>query len=150
MNLRLWTVAAVIAVMLSGMLSGLLLSQTAEPELGSVCVAPLEKELGRGSAPGLFCESEKFSLQIDSEPAAAFQRNSEQNGKRRVGKSLKVDGLDTTARHRVVIYCNGKPQQSFSFRFSEFKTKQLCLFINDFYKTAQLWDAKRAPWCRCK
>jgi hypothetical protein len=146
MNLRLCAVAAVIAVMLSGVIFG----QTAEPESGSLCVAPvLEKPDGR-SAPGLFCEPEKLSFKIDLQPAASFQLISEQHGKYRIGKSLRIDGLDTATRHRVVIYCNGKPQQSFAFRFSDFKTKQLCLFLNDLYKTAQLWEAKQCPWCKCK
>jgi hypothetical protein len=146
MNLDRWTVATLIAFVLSGVS----FSQTAEPELGSVCVAPLDSKLSRVAAPELFCESEKFSFQIDSQPAASFQRDSAKDGKHRVGKSLKVDGLDTTTRHKVVIYCDGKPHQSFAFRFSDFKTRQLCLFISDFYKTAQLWEAKGSPWCKCK
>ena len=44
-----------------------------------------------------------------------------------------------------MVLCNGKPQQSFRFRFSEFKTKELCLFINDLYQTAQLWEARKSP-----
>jgi hypothetical protein len=61
-----------------------------------------------------------------------------------------VDGLDISARHRVVVYCDKKPQQSFSFRFSEFKAKRLCLFLNDLYETVQLWEPSQAPWCKCK
>jgi hypothetical protein len=66
--------------------------------------------------------------------------------------SAQIDGLDLAAAHRVVIYCRNKPQQSFRFRFSEFKGTHLCLFINDMYKTAQLWDPLQgaAPWCKCK
>lgn len=66
--------------------------------------------------------------------------------------SAEINGLDLAAVHRVVISCKGKPQQSFKFRFSEFKGTHLCLFINDMYKTAQLWDPKEssAPWCKCK
>jgi len=63
---------------------------------------------------------------------------------------VKIDALDAAAAHRVVISCNGKPQQSFRFRFSDFKTRELCLFINDFCKTAQLWESKGTPWCKCK
>ena len=42
-----------------------------------------------------------------------------------------------------MISCDGKPQQSFSFRFAELKTNDLCLFINDLYKTAQLREAPK-------
>ena len=41
--------------------------------------------------------------------------------------------LDVSATHRVVVFCNGKPQQSFKFRFAEFKSAKLCLFLNDLY-----------------
>jgi len=137
------------AVAIAVMLSGVMLGQTAEPESGSVCVAPVPEKPDKRSAPGLFCESEKLSFKIDTQPAASFPFISEQRGTYRIGKRLRVDGLDTAARHRVVVYCNGKPQQSFTFRFSEFKTRQLCLFLNSLYKTAQLWDAKQCPWCKC-
>jgi hypothetical protein len=50
----------------------------------------------------------------------------------------------------VVVLCNHKPLQSFAFLFSEFKTKELCLFLNDLYRTVQLWESKSAPWCKCK
>jgi hypothetical protein len=66
-----------------------------------------------------------------------------------INKSVKIEILDPIARHRVVVLCNGKPQQSFTFRFSEFKTGQLCLFLNDLYKTVQLSEAKECPWCKC-
>jgi hypothetical protein len=67
-----------------------------------------------------------------------------------IKENVKIEALDVTVTHRVVVFCDGKPQQSFKFRFSEFKTSELCLFINDMYKTAQLWDSKGAPWCKCK
>jgi len=65
-------------------------------------------------------------------------------------ESMKVDGLSTTARHRVVIYRAGKAQQSFTFRFSDFESSSPCLFLNDLYWTAQLWERKKAPWCKCR
>jgi len=127
---------AVAAVLFSGMLSG----QSLGSESTSVCIAPvLEVPDGR-SAPGLFCESANLSLRIDRQQPLPWP----------ISKSVKVETLDPVARHRVVVFCNGKPQQSFTFRFSEFKTGQLCLFLNDLYKTVQLSDAKGCPWCKCK
>jgi len=67
-----------------------------------------------------------------------------------LAESLKIDGLDLSVKHRVVVTCGGKAQQSFEFRHSDYKTTKLCLFINDPYKTAQLWDHKASPWCKCK
>jgi hypothetical protein len=126
-------VSVVIAAIFPGAASG----QAAESETGSVCIAPVFEKPDGMSAPGLFCESAKLSLKIDTQQAVPFPLISEQHGTYQVGKSLKTDGMDTSTRHRVVVYCNGKPQQSFTFRFSDFKTSQLCLFLNDLYKTAQ-------------
>ena len=115
----------------------------AQSEQGSVCVAPVSKGWPQtaGSA-NLICGSNNFSLKIDSQKVLSWPTK----------ESVKIDGLDISIRHRVVVYCDGKPQQSFSFRFADFKTTELCLFLNDLYKTAQLWDPKQnpAPWCKCK
>jgi hypothetical protein len=115
----------------------------AENETGSVCIAPMlwESQTGnfRLSAPGLYCESAQISLKIDEQVIPSP-----------IKESVKLTGLDLSSRHRVIVFCDHKPQQSFTFRFSDFKMKQLCLFLNGFYLTAQLWEAKRAPWCKCK
>lgn len=108
-------------------------------ESESVCVAPMSWKPLPYSAPGLYCDSEKVSLKIDAQAVPAP-----------INKSVKIAALDPTAPHRVVVLCNGKPQQSFTFRFSEFKTSELCLFLDEAFKTAQLWEAKRCPWCKCK
>ncbi len=92
------------------------------------------------AAPGLICASEKLSFNIDSLPRRTWP----------IKESVKLDGLDLSVNHRVVIFCGDKAQQSFKFRYSEFRTTRLCLFINDLYKTAQLWEDKRSPWCKCK
>ena len=112
----------------------------AEPGTGSICIAPADERPIQASAPGLFCDSEKLSLRIDNQQAVPWPLKG----------SVKVATLDPTIRHRVVVYCAGKAQQSFTFHFSEFKTGELCLFLNGLYKTAQLWEAKGCPWCKCK
>ena len=108
---------------------------------GSVCVAPVPKKpTPYAATPGFFCPSEKLALRIDTLQERSWPIN----------ESVKIDGLGVTIGHRVVIFCDGKPQQSFKFRFSDYKTRQLCLFINDLYKTAQLWESKQSPWCKCR
>jgi hypothetical protein len=114
-------------------------SSSAESESGSVCIAAAFFDPKDVSAPGLYCEPEKFSLKIDGQPMAWP-----------IKEGVKLSGLDLKTRHRVIVLCAQKPQQSFTFRFSEFKTKQLCLFLNSLYRAAQLWEAKGAPWCKCK
>jgi hypothetical protein len=111
----------------------------AESESGSLCIAPAFFDPKNASFPGLYCEAEKFSLKIDTQVMAWP-----------IKESVKLAGLDLNTRHRVIVLCDHKPQQSFTFRFSEFKTKQLCLFLNDLYRTVQLSEAKGAPWCKCK
>lgn len=92
-------------------------------ESKSVCVAPALWKPLPYSAPGLYCASEKVSLKIDAQIVPAP-----------IEKDLKIADLDPTTRHRVVVLCDGKPQQSFTFRFSDFKASLLCLFIDEAYK----------------
>lgn len=131
--MRRKTIALLIVLLLSAQLS-------AGSESGIVCVAPVPEKASPYSAPGFFCESKKLSLKIDEQQAVPWPIN----------ESIAIGSLDLAALHRVVIFCKSKPLQSFKFRFSEFKTRKLCLFINDFYKTAQLWEDKDCPWCKCK
>jgi hypothetical protein len=112
---------------------------SAETGSGSVCIAPVPETVDGRSAPGLSCDPHKLSLKIDNKTMAWSMK-----------ESLKIDALDVAARHRVVVFCDGKPQQAFEFRFSEFKSADLCLFLNDLYRTVQLSEVKRCPWCKCK
>ena len=113
----------------------------AQSEIRSLCVAPNAGETPQrcGGAPGL-CNGGTLSLRIDKQPVQPWPKT----------KCAKIEGLDAATRHRVVVYRAGKAQQSFTFRFSEFKSPTPCLFLNDLYWTAQLWEAKQAPWCKCK
>jgi|SRR5215472_4398310 len=107
---------------------------------GSLCVAPIPEEPpSTAGTPELFCHSGKLSLRIDGLPTTPWPRSD----------SFKFSSLELDRTHRVVVLCDGKAQQSFRFRFSEYKSNELCLFINDLYQTAQLWEAKRSQWCRC-
>jgi hypothetical protein len=114
-------------------------SQSAESDSASLCVAPNSAESVVRCAPGL-CASGKISLKIDDQPVLPWPKV----------ESMKISGLDATTRHRVIIYRAEKPQQSFGFHFSDVKSNRACLFLNDLYWTAQLWNPKQAPWCKCK
>lgn len=105
----------------------------------SMCVAPNDARTPQRCAPGL-CASGPLSFKIDDRPVMQWPKN----------ESVEINDLDATARHRIIIYRAGKPQQSFKFRFSEYSSNRVCLFLNDLYWTAQLWEAKRSPWCKCK
>jgi hypothetical protein len=131
--LRISVTILSVAILLSPALS-------AESSAGSVCISPIPQKPTNTSAPGLSCDAAKLSMKIDAQQQIAWP----------IKDSVKIDSFDVTATHRVVVFCHGKPQQSFKFRFSDFKARELCLFINDMYKTAQLWSSKGAPWCKCK
>jgi hypothetical protein len=115
-------------------------ASTADSQPGSVCVAPIRENPPLGPMPEYVCSSGKRSLRIDNLPAIPWPHE----------ESVKIDNLALAEHHQGVILCDGKPQQSFKFRFAEFKTARLCLTLNDLYGWAQLWDAKRSPWCKCK
>ena len=83
------------------------------------------------------CSSANFSFRIDDGPVQKWPR----------GQPVRAGGLDVAVRHRIRTYCDGKPHQSFSFRYSDYKSTELCLFLNDLYFTPQLWE--RTPICKC-
>ena len=126
-------VLAVLIVVLLSTVSG---AQTVQE---TVCVAPVPVEPPAFSAPGLWC-SGSLSLKIDDRKSVPWPH----------AESLRIEQLDPAQRHRVTVLCDGKSQQSFRFRFSEYKSKDLCLFINDLYQTVQLWESRRSPWCSCR
>jgi hypothetical protein len=105
---------------------------SAQSGSASLCVAPNSAEPAVRCAPGL-CGSGEISLKIDDRPILPWPKV----------ESMKIIGLDAAGKHRVVIYRAGKPQQS--FQFSDFKSNSACLFLNDLYWTAQLWDPQHAP-----
>ena len=59
---------------------------------------------------------------------------------------LKVQGLSFEEEHLVVVYSNGKPLQSFRFRFSDYKETELCLLF-DGYGGPDLRQKRK--WCGC-
>jgi hypothetical protein len=111
------------------------MAQTKSPTL---CIAPNGGATPERCAPDL-CDGGALSLRIDDRPRMEWPKD----------RSVAVTDLDSNIQHRVVVYRAGKAQQSFKFRFSEFESDNLCLFLNDLYWTAQLWESKRSPWCKC-
>ena len=60
---------------------------------------------------------------------------------------LKIDDLSLTEKHLVVVYWSGKAQQSFRFRFTDYKETELCLLF-DGYGGPDLRSMSRL--CHCK
>lgn len=113
----------------------------AQSQSGTVCVAPAP--LGQpvtSPAHELMCHSGNLSLRVDQKQAILWPHKN----------SLRIASLDDTRDHQIRIFCDQKIQQSLSFRFSEFKSNRLCLFISDLYQSAQLWESSRSLSCKCK
>lgn len=139
MNGALLVLSAVLSV------SSCLLAQQGS---GMLCVAPFPKPVCSASgdvclsgAQGFSCASGNVSLKVDSRKAVPWPKKG----------SMSLTGLALDGSHRVVLLCDGKPQQSFKLRLSEFKNNKACLSVNDLYGWVQLWELDRhAPWCKCK
>ena len=115
----------------------------AQHATGSVCVAarvddPFWKQPAISSNGKI--NSFGFRVKIDKRPAAAWPER----------KSLKIDGLDIIERHLAVVLDSvGKPIESVRFRFSDYKSTELCMAY-DGYQGIGLGEAtRRTPWCKC-
>jgi hypothetical protein len=134
-KLRLATTAFLLAVLVCP-------SLWAQSESGWICVSPVP-ERPPSKVQGL-CSSGKLSLKIDTRQTVPWPHK----------ESLKIEALDLTQSHLVAAICDGKPVQSFKFRFSEYKSGELCLTFEDLfdgYEGMRLWEARHATWCKkCK
>ncbi len=119
----------------------LVLSVAAQEEQGSVCVASRADDPWWKVPPPAATDTQGFKVKIDKRPAAAWPAK----------HSLSLDDLSLADRHLLVaVDGSGKPVESVWFRFSDYKSKRLCMTY-DGYQGMQLQDATRhTPWCRCK
>jgi len=115
----------------------------AQQPSGSVCVAaraddPFWKE--SATLPNGQINSHGLKVKIDKRPVTAWPER----------KSLKIEELNTGGRHLlVVIDSSGKPIESVRFKFSDYKSTELCMAY-DGYQGIGLQEAtRRTPWCKC-
>ena len=121
-----------------------LLSQSSATESGSgtVCVASRAATPFRGQVvpPTGEVSSNGLRFRIDKRPSVPWPQR----------ESLKIDELDLSERHLLVVLGNdGKPIESLWFKFSQYKSVDLCMAY-DGYQGVGLQEAKRSPWCKCK
>jgi len=121
-----------------------LISGAAQQGTGSVCVAariddPFWKE--PATLPNGQINSHGLKVRVDTRPVEEWPQR----------KSLKIDGLDTSERHLlVVVDPSGKPIESVRFKFSDYKSTELCMAY-DGYQGIGLQEAtRRTPWCKCR
>jgi hypothetical protein len=116
----------------------------AQQATGSVCVAaraddPFWKE--PATLPNGKINSHGLSVKIDKRPAAAWPDR----------ESLKIDGLDTSERHVLIVLGSGvKPIESVRFKFSEFKSTELCMAYDGYQGIGLQETTRRTPWCKCR
>lgn len=111
---------------------------SAETGTGSICVVPVRRS-EKNLLGQVDCDPVKLSLRIDTRQVVPWPQK----------ESLKVEDLDQIQRHLVAVLCAGKPLQSFKFGFSEFKTRELCLYF-DSYQGVQLQGRNHARRCNCQ
>jgi hypothetical protein len=120
------------------------ISGTAQQGTGSVCVAariddPFFKE--PATLPDGKVNSHGLKVRIDKRPAEEWPQR----------KSLKVDGLDTSERHLLVVLdSSGKPIQSVRFKFSDYKNTDLCMSYDGYQGIGLQEDTRYTPWCKCR
>lgn len=115
----------------------------AQSNRGTVCVAARAETPFRGQVipPVGEISSGGLLVKIDKRQAVPWPQR----------KSLKIDGLGLNERHLLaVIGPNGKSVEAVWFRFSEYKSTELCMAY-DGYQGIGLKEATRqTPWCKCK
>jgi hypothetical protein len=114
---------------------------------GSVCLPSIaeptdeDKSLfhstGRNPPP-------EYSVQIGSGPTVQFLHSP-----KGAGPGILITGIPIDQRHLIRIRHQGKPLESFRFRFDKEDRGKRCLFLETFYLTWQLWAVDRIPPCRC-
>jgi len=65
------------------------------------------------------------------------------------GRGILITTMPVDETYLVRIRHQGKPIESFRFRFDTEDRGKLCLFLNALYLTWQLWTVDRLPSCRC-
>jgi len=120
------------AIVLFGLLSAL--PTSAEPKTGMLCVIPDPPGCDRVTIP---FNLKTLMFRIDNRNKTLWPQT--------VG--LKVEGLSLGEKHLVVVYSDGKPIQSFRFRFTDYKETELCLLF-DGYGGPDLRHMSKL--CRCR
>ena len=114
-------------------------SSSNPPQLGTVCVLPNSPEPPTRISPGGEYNPATLKVRIDKREPIPWPHK----------RVFKIDNLSLVDRHLIVLTSDGKPIQSFWFRFSDHKDVKLCVAF-DGYQGVQFGDKYEAPWCRCK
>ena len=125
-----------------GVISILLLacsSLSGQTERGTICVAPNSSERPTRVSPGGDYNPATLTLSVDKGKPIPWPHK----------ESVKISDLSLGERHLIVLTSDGKRIQSFWFRFSDYKSTDLCIDF-DGYQGVRLQERKYSPWCKCK
>jgi hypothetical protein len=115
----------------------------ADDPTGAVCIAPVEKSNARVKSlanPSGGNKVQVYSVRIDRR--APLEVSSEHG--------ITVKNLALQERHLVMISGDGKSLTSFHFQFSDYQTRDLCLWMKPLYETWSLTDSKgHGKTCSC-
>ncbi len=114
----------------------------ADPETGSVCVASRAADPFRGQVIPSTGEvsSGGLRVKIDKQPSLPWPQR----------ESLKIADLDLHDRHLLaVVGASGKSVESLWFRFSDFKSNNLCMSYDGYQGIGMAEQSRRTPWCKC-
>ena len=108
-----------------------------QPQRGTVCVAPNSTEAPTLVSPGQNYNPATLSIRMDKGPLTPWPHK----------QGMKIGDLDVNERHLVTLTSDGKRLFSFWFKFSEYKSSDLCLSF-DGYEGARMQERKSS--CKCK
>jgi hypothetical protein len=120
------------------------ISGAAQRVTGSVCVAariddPFWKE--PATLPNGEINSHRLKVRVDTRPVEEWPQR----------KSIKIERLDTSERHLLVVLdSSGKPIESVRFKFSEYKSTDLCMTYDGYQGIGLQEVSRRTPWCKCR
>jgi hypothetical protein len=112
---------------------------SAQAQRGTICVAPNSSKPPARISPGGDYNPATLSVKVDNGRLLLWPHK----------ESVIIRDLDLNRRHLVALTSDGKRIQSFWFRFSEYKSNDLCVSF-DGYQGVNLQERKRSPWCKCK
>ncbi len=105
-------------IVLLGLLSALRTS--AEPKTGMLCVIP--NPPGCCNLRTIPFELKTLMFRIDDGNKTPWPQKA----------GLKVEALSLGEKHLVVVYSDGKPIQSFRFRFTDYKETEFCRLFDGY------------------
>jgi hypothetical protein len=110
-----------------------------QTERGTICVAPNPSEPPTRISPGGDYNPATLRLSVDKGKPIPWPHKD----------SVKIADLNLAERHLIILTSDGKRIQSFWFRFSDYKSTDLCVDF-DGYQGVRLQERKYSPWCKCK